>query len=94
MAKGFYYEKGCSGYSLIPEVALIKSNIAKTLLTYVSLIPGNQADKAKAIHMTQPRLNLLLTNKLEKFSVEYLLVIAERLGLEVTFAIKKKEKLE
>ena len=48
-----------------------------------------QAAAAKALGMTQPRLNALLKGKIGLFSLDALVNIAARAGLNVSLVIKK-----
>jgi predicted XRE-type DNA-binding protein len=48
---------------------------------------SSQADNAKRLGLTQPRLNDLLRGKIDKFSLDALVMIASAAGLKVTFKI-------
>ena len=48
-----------------------------------------QADAAKALGLTQPRLNALLKGKIELFSLDSLVNVAGRAGLVVRLVVKK-----
>ena len=48
-----------------------------------------QAQFAKRLGITQPRLNALLKSKLEQFSLDALVNIANRAGLNVRLVIRK-----
>ena len=48
-----------------------------------------QARAAKALGLTQPRLNALLRGRLSDFSVDALVNIASRAGLSVRLVVKK-----
>ncbi len=48
-----------------------------------------QAGAAKALGLTQPRLNSLLTGKIGLFSLDALVNIATRAGLNVRLVVKK-----
>ena len=48
-----------------------------------------QASAAKALGLTQPRLNALLTGKIGQFSLDALVNIAARAGLNVRLVVKK-----
>jgi len=48
-----------------------------------------QAAAAKALGLTQPRLNALLTGKIGLFSLDALVNIASRAGLNVRLVVKK-----
>ena len=48
-----------------------------------------QAAAAKALGLTQPRLNALLKGRLTQFSLDALVNIASRAGLNVRLVVKK-----
>ena len=48
-----------------------------------------QAAAAKALGITQPRLNALLKGKISLFSLDALVNIANRAGLDVRLVIRK-----
>jgi len=48
-----------------------------------------QAEAAKALGLTQPRLNALLKGKIGLFSLDALINVASRAGLNVRLVIKK-----
>jgi predicted XRE-type DNA-binding protein len=48
-----------------------------------------QADAAKALGLTQPRLNALLKGKIGLFSLDAFVNIATRAGLNVRLVVKK-----
>jgi predicted XRE-type DNA-binding protein len=48
-----------------------------------------QADAAKRLGLTQPRLNLLLKGRIDLFSLDALVLIATRAGMSVRLAVKK-----
>lgn len=48
-----------------------------------------QSDAAKVLGLTQPRLNALLKGKIDLFSLDALVTIANRAGLSVRLVVKK-----
>ena len=54
-----------------------------TLWEYVQQLPGTQTEKAKALGITQPRLNDLLKKRIDKFSLDALVSIATKMDLRV-----------
>lgn len=48
-----------------------------------------QAAAAKTLGLTQPRLNAFLKGRLSQFSLDALVTIASRAGLNVRLAVKK-----
>lgn len=53
-----------------------------------------QADAAKRLGLTQPRLNLLLKGRIDLFSLDALVLIASRAGMSVRLAVKRRMKME
>jgi predicted XRE-type DNA-binding protein len=51
-----------------------------------------QAEAAKRLGLTRPRLNDLLRGKISKFSLDALTAIAHRAGLTVKMSVKKAGK--
>ena len=51
-------------------------------------IGGTQADKAKALGITQPRLNDLLKDRIDKFSLDALVSLAKKAGLRVSIHVQ------
>lgn len=49
-----------------------------------------QADAAKRLGLTQPRLNLLLKGRIDLFSLDALVLIATRCGMSVQLSIKHR----
>lgn len=50
---------------------------------------GTQANKAETLGLTQPRLNDLLRGRIDKFSLDALVNIADRAGLQVNLKIHR-----
>lgn len=48
-----------------------------------------QADAAKTLGLTQPRLNALLKGKIQQFSLDALVNIASNAGMNVRLVVKK-----
>lgn len=49
-----------------------------------------QHEAANRIGITQPRLNDLLTGKIDKFSLDALVLLAEPCGLKLTITVSEK----
>lgn len=58
------------------------------LQEYIKQRPGTQAEKAKALGITQPRLNDLLKERIDKFSLDALVSLATSAGLRVNVNIQ------
>ena len=69
----------------IPErtklIAVLRQHVQKH-------IGGTQADKAKALGITQPRLNDLLKERTDKFSLDALVSLAKKAGLRVDVSVQ------
>ncbi|GMQ82824.1 MAG: XRE family transcriptional regulator [Rhodothermia bacterium] len=48
-----------------------------------------QKDAAKLVGVSQPRISDLVNHKIEKFSIDTLIVMLSKLGLMVDFSVKK-----
>jgi predicted XRE-type DNA-binding protein len=73
------------------EAANMKTR-AELMMTIRKSIDGwnvTQTEAAKRLCITQPRLNDLLRGRIDKFSLDALVVLAARLGLTVQLRIVK-----
>jgi len=59
-----------------------------TLREHVQQLHGTQAEKAKILGITQPRLNDLLKNRTDKFSLDALVSLATKAGLRVNVNVQ------
>lgn len=62
----------------------IRSNLMVEISQHLEKLSGTQSEKAKAIGITQPRLNDLLQGRINKFSLDALVSIAFNAGLKVS----------
>ena len=62
--------------------------LMSALQDHVQQREGTQADKAAALGITQPRLNDLLKNRVEKFSLDALVSLASKAGLRVNVDVQ------
>lgn len=53
-----------------------------------------QADAARRLGLTQPRLSLLLKSRIDLFSLDALVLIATRAGMSVRLAVKRRMRME
>lgn len=60
-----------------------RAALMTALQEHLESLPGTQAEKAKTIGVTQPRLNDLLKERIDKFSLDALVSIASQAGLRV-----------
>ena len=65
-----------------------RSRIMIDINRHIKAMEGTQEEKAKALGLTQPRLNKLLKNRISEFSLDALIAIAYRLGLEVSVGVR------
>lgn len=63
-----------------------KTALAASLRDHLSRQPGTQAVKAEALGISQPRLSDLMRDRLERFSLDALVSLAEKAGLRLNVA--------
>lgn len=66
----------------------MRSNVMTTINATVRGWNTTQARAARRLGITQPRLNDLLHGKINKFSLDTLLVLATRAGLKVKIDVR------
>ncbi len=80
-----------------PEDAInmtMRSDLFMAIENTVKSWKVTQAEAAKRLGLTRPRMNDLLRGKLSKFSLEALTALAHRAGLTVKMTVRKsREKL-
>lgn len=64
----------------------LRSELMLAISKSLSEINGTQMQKAKALGITQPRLNDLLNGRINKFTIDALVNIATAAGLHVSLA--------
>lgn len=96
MTKRMKMEKGSGNVFLDvgfpPEEAqnlLMRAEIMLRIEQFVKKSGLTQKDAAKRLEITQPRLNQLLKHRIEIFSLDALVNIATRAGLQVKLTVKK-----
>jgi predicted XRE-type DNA-binding protein len=67
----------------------LRSQLMREIDAYFRESGMTQATAAKALGLTQPRLNALLKGKLHQFSLDALVNIASNAGLNVRMIVKK-----
>lgn len=67
----------------------VRAELMITLQERVKRQAGTQAEKAKKLGINQPRLNDLLRGRIDKFSLDALVIIATRAGLRVNLLIRR-----
>jgi predicted XRE-type DNA-binding protein len=71
------------------ESLRLRSELMMRIEEYYRQSAMTQADAAKALGLTQPRLNALLKGRIGLFSLDALVDIASRAGLNVRLLVKK-----
>lgn len=51
-----------------------------------------QAEAAKLFHVTQPRVSDLIRGKIDRFSIDTLVEMLSRVGIDVTITVRKRRK--
>lgn len=67
----------------------LRSTLMMRIDDYFRTSGLTQAEAAKALGLTQPRLNALLKGRIHLFSLDALVNVASRAGLSVRLVIKK-----
>ena len=62
--------------------------LVSALQTHLQQRGGTQADKAAELGITQPRLNDLIKNRIDKFSLDALVSLADKAGLRVNVNVQ------
>lgn len=76
------------------EADAINMSMRSDLMTSIEKAVGKwnmpQAEAARRLGLTRPRLNDLLRGKISKFSLDALALIAHRAGLAVKLSVRKR----
>ena len=67
----------------------LRSELMMQISEYFADSGLTQSGAAKALGLTQPRLNALLKGRIDQFSLDALVNIAARAGLKVRLVVKK-----
>ncbi|GLO06578.1 MULTISPECIES: helix-turn-helix domain-containing protein [Pseudomonas] len=76
-----------------PEEAVnlrLRSQLMRVLTKTVKSWDLPQKDAARQLHVTQPRLSELLNGKIDKFSLDALVILSANADLEIDFVVRKK----
>lgn len=65
-----------------------RAALLTVLQEHVGQLSGTQAEKAKVLGITQPRLNDLLKDRIDKFSLDALVTLATKAGLRVNVNVQ------
>jgi predicted XRE-type DNA-binding protein len=66
----------------------LRSELMMALHARVEAWNTTQARAAKRLRITQPRLNDLLRGRIDKFSLDFLVALAEHAGLDVKLKVR------
>ena len=75
-----------------PEAAenmKIRATLLLALQDYVSALSTTQAEAARRLGITQPRLNDLLRGRIDKFSLDALVNLVYRAGMRLAIEVKQ-----
>lgn len=67
----------------------VRADLMIEVQRYVKGSKLTQAEAAKRLGITQPRLNDLLRGRIDKFSVDALVIMLTRAGKQVTLRVRK-----
>lgn len=67
----------------------VRAELMIALQNRIEKIPGTQADKARVLEISQPRLNDLLRGRIDKFSLDALVNLVSRAGLKVDVKVRR-----
>jgi len=67
----------------------VRADLMIEVQRYVKEKKLTQAEAAKRLGITQPRLNDLLRGRIDKFSVDALVIMLARTGKQVTLRVRK-----
>lgn len=68
---------------------LLRSELMMKIENFVKKSGLTQQEAAHTLGITQPRLNLLLKGKIDKFSLDALVNMLTRAGMQVKLTVKK-----
>lgn len=67
----------------------LRSELMMRIGDYCKASGRTQAEVARALGLTQPRLNALLRGRIDQFSLDALVNVATRAGMSVRLVVKK-----
>ena len=67
----------------------LRSELMMRIGDYCKASGRTQSEVAKALGLTQPRLNALLKGRIDQFSLDALVNVASRAGMSVRLVVKK-----
>ena len=94
MAKARRYTNAFEATGFSPVEAEHLRIRADLMLEVERIIEGRgltQAEAAKLLHVTQPRISDLMRGKIERFSIDTLVEMLSRAGADVTVKVRRRE---
>lgn len=76
--------------SLNEKNILVRKELAEILTKEIEKMGKTQIELSKMLGITQPRVSDLIKLKIDKFSLDSLVNISDRLGYDIKFLINKK----
>lgn len=76
--------------SLNDKNILVRKELAEILTKEIDKMGKTQIELSKMLGITQPRVSDLIKLKIDKFSLDSLVNISDRLGYDIKFLINKK----
>ena len=71
----------------------IRSELMARLATLIEERGLTQADAAKVFGVTQPRVSDLVRGKIDRFSIDMLVVMLAKAGIRVTFTTRTRKRV-
>ncbi|MBU1690134.1 MAG: XRE family transcriptional regulator [Gammaproteobacteria bacterium] len=68
---------------------ILRAELINQIEDYVASSGMTQQQSAKKLGVTQPRLNLLLKGKINEFSIDVLVNMAAKAGMQVEMKVKR-----
>lgn len=68
----------------------LRRTLIKAIVRHIETWGKSQAEMAKKLGLTQPRLNLLINGKAQAFSLDALAAVAAKAGLSVRVSAVRK----
>lgn len=87
------YESVCDAIESSPSEAANMKARATLMMAIRKVVDGwrgTQAEAARRLGITQPRLNDLLRGRINKFSLDALVELAERAGLSIRMRVVRR----
>ena len=73
-----------------PEHLRIRADVMLEVERLIAARGLTQAEAAKVLHVTQPRISDLTRGKIDRFSIDTLVEMLSRAGADVTFKVRRR----